>query len=75
GDIEADRLRKILRSADLTEEQAQEIYQLSALPGPDERFALPPYQREESIENTTCSPDQCKGSCGLGPTQEPKRGL
>ena len=75
GDIEEDRLRKILRSADISKEEAQDIYQLSALPGPEERFTLPPYQREESLENTTCSPDKCKGSCGLGQTQEPQRGL
>ncbi len=74
GDIEPERLKKILREAGLTEAQAQEIYKLSALPGPEDRFMMPPIQREEAIEKTGCSPGQCKGSCGLGKTQRPERG-
>jgi nitrate reductase beta subunit len=72
-DVDHDKLRKILRDADLTEAQAQEIYTLSALPGPEERFVIPPTQREESIENTSCSPDKCKGTCGLGKSDKPQR--
>ncbi len=74
GDIEPEKLVKILRDAQLTEAQAQEIYRLSALPGPEDRFMMPPIQREESVENT-CSVDKCKGSCGLGKTETPQRGL
>ena len=75
GDIDPDRLKKILRGADLSDSQAQDIYKLTALPGPEDRFMMPPIQREESIENTSCSPDKCKGSCGLGKTDKPERGL
>ena len=75
GDIEPDRLKRILREAGLTEDQAKDIYKLSTLPGPEERFMIPPTQREQSMENTSCSPDKCKGSCGLGQTKKPERGL
>lgn len=73
GDIEEDKLKKILRDAELSEAHAKAIYTLTALPGPEDRFMMPPIQREESVENT-CSPDKCKGSCGLGSTQTPQRG-
>ena len=75
GDIEPERLTRILREADLSEEEAQDIYKLSTLPVPEERFMMPPIQREETIENTTCTPDKCKGKCGLGKTEKPERGL
>ncbi|MCG3176612.1 MAG: Respiratory nitrate reductase 1 beta chain [Candidatus Omnitrophica bacterium] len=74
GDIAPEQASKVLREAGLTEDQARQIYTLTALPGPEDRFMMPPVQREESIENT-CAPDQCKGGCGLGPTQVPERGL
>jgi nitrate reductase beta subunit len=75
GDIESDKLNKILREAELSEAQAKEIYALSALPGPEERFMIPPTQREEAVENTSCGPDKCKGTCGLGQSKTPDRGL
>lgn len=75
GDVPVDKVLKILREVDLSESQAQEIYSLTALPGPEERFVIPPIQREESIENSSCGPDKCKGTCGLGQTQKPERGL
>jgi nitrate reductase beta subunit len=75
GDIEPDRLKKILRDAGISEAQARAIHALTALPGPEDRFMMPPIQREESIENTSCSPDKCKGTCGLGKTEKPQRGL
>ena len=74
GDIEGDKLGKVLREAEMNHTQAEEIYKLSALPGPEDRFVIPPIQREESVEKTTCSPDKCKGSCGLGKTETPQRG-
>lgn len=74
-DVDREKLTKILREAGLTENQANDIYKLSSLPGPEDRFMIPPIQREEAVENTTCSPDKCKGSCGLGKTQTPERGL
>lgn len=75
GDIEPGKLTKVLRDAGLDESQAQEIYKLSALPGPEDRFMIPPIQREETVEKTTCGPDKCKGNCGLGKSENPERGL
>ncbi len=74
GGVEPEKLNKILRDAGITESQARDIYALSALPGPDDRFVMPPIQREESIENTACDPAACKGVCGLGQTDKPRRG-
>lgn len=74
GGIDKEKLQKVLNEAHLTAAQAQHIYALTSLPGPEDRYLMPPIQREESIENS-CSPGQCKGSCGLGKTQTPERGL
>ncbi len=64
---------QILRESKLTAEQAQAIYELTAIPTVYERYALPPLQREEAIENT-CSPQACKGCSGLGFNEAPARG-
>ena len=67
---------KILREAGLTPVEAQDIYELTALCGPAERYVMPPIQREEAIAGAghSCSPEMCKGSCGLGGTHQPERG-
>jgi len=74
-ELDADYLRKILHESRMDKEEAEAIYQLTTCPGPYERFVLPPLQREEAIEGGDACPESCKGSCGLGETQEPKRGL
>ena len=67
---------KILRDAGINAEQAEDIYKLTALCGPNERYVMPPIQREEAIAGAggSCSPEACKGSCGLGSTHAPVRG-
>jgi len=49
------------------------IYAMTALPTVYERFVLPPIQREEAIEGS-CSPELCKGECGIGFVQLARRG-
>jgi nitrate reductase beta subunit len=74
-DVSPDRVARVLRDAGITAAQAEAIYRLTSLCGPDERYVLPPIQREEAIEGNDCSVEVCRGQCGLGTTPTPKRGL
>jgi nitrate reductase beta subunit len=62
-----------LEKANLTLEQAQDIYWLTTQPNMEERFVLPPYHREMSIE-ASMDPLTQKGETGLGYITPPKRG-
>jgi nitrate reductase beta subunit len=68
-----DAIRKMLDSANLDESQAEAIYRLTTIPTIDERFVLPPYHREMSIEQLN-DPLAYKGAVGVGYIEEPKRG-
>ncbi|MBX3073314.1 nitrate reductase subunit beta [Candidatus Obscuribacterales bacterium] len=72
-DIDIVKVSRMMREGAITPEEAEAIYQLTALPTIDQRFVIPEIQREEAIEST-CNPEICKGSCGLGVTQSPERG-
>jgi nitrate reductase beta subunit len=72
GEID-NTIRKMLASANLNEEQAEAIYRLTTIPTIDERFVLPPYHREMSIEQLN-DPLAYKGKVGVGYIEEPKRG-
>lgn len=72
-DLDVVTVSKVMRDANLTPKDADEIYSLTTLPTIYERFVLPPIQREEAISET-CSPELCKGECGLGFSQTPGRG-
>lgn len=73
-DVDAARVSKVLREAQLTAQQCEDIYRLTALAPMNQRYVLPPIQREEAIAATGCSPEKCRGECGLGQTLAPKRG-
>jgi nitrate reductase beta subunit len=68
-----DAIRKMLDSANLDETQAEAVYRLTTIPTIDERFVLPPYHREMSIEELN-DPLAYKGEVGVGFIEEPKRG-
>jgi len=72
-DVDADAVKRLLREAQLTPEQAEAIYELTAIATVKERFVMPPIQREEALP-PSCSAEHCKGSCGLGRTVAPERG-
>lgn len=74
-DIDTAQVHEVLREAGITADQAEAIYHLTTLAPLNERYSMPPLQRETHIEDTGCSPEACKGKCGLGQTVEPKRGL
>jgi nitrate reductase beta subunit len=75
SDVDAAQVHAVLREAGITEAEAEAIYQLTTLAPLNERYVMPPIQRELNIEGTGCSPESCKGKCGLGVTQTPQRGL
>jgi nitrate reductase / nitrite oxidoreductase, beta subunit len=68
-DLAEGEVQKILREAQTTPEEVEEIYAMTALPTQYQRYVLPPLQREEAIQST-CSPEACKGCSGfsLSPT-------
>jgi nitrate reductase beta subunit len=73
GDIDDAKIKRILRDARLTAEQAEEIARMTALPGVRERYVLPPIQREEAIEQDLRDAERCRGMCGFGETDSPRR--
>ena len=62
-----------LTEAGTSPEEAEAIYKLTTQPTVQERFVLPPYHRESSIE-TWEDPLAHKGAVGIGYVQPPKRG-
>ena len=74
GDGAADQVAlDALAQAGLTPTMAEEIYRLTTLPALAERFVLPPYHREQSIE-TLNDPLSHRGRTGLGYLTAPGRG-
>ncbi|MCK5573401.1 MAG: nitrate reductase subunit beta, partial [Bacteroidetes bacterium] len=74
GDIAIDVAERILREADCTVEEAEAIYELTSLCTFEDRFAIPPMQREEAIEMIR-DPGEHKTAVGFGFLETPKRGL
>ncbi|HUH98513.1 MAG TPA: nitrate reductase subunit beta [Anaerolineales bacterium] len=68
-----DATLQILADAGSSSEEAEAIYKLTTQPTLHERFVLPPYQRETSIE-TWKDPLVHKGEVGVGYMQPPRRG-
>lgn len=74
GDAPVDETTlQALAKAGTTPEEAEAIYKLTTLPHLNERFVLPPYHREMSVE-TLKDPLAHKGEAGVGYIQPPKRG-
>lgn len=74
GDVQEATVLRALSEADCSPEEADAIYQLSALPLFDQRFVIPPAHREEAIEAFAEVRTQ-KSSTGFGFRFAPKRGL
>jgi nitrate reductase / nitrite oxidoreductase, beta subunit len=72
GSVDAVALQT-LESAGLDPQTAEAIYQLTTQPDLEERFVLPPYHREQSVEAWR-DPLVHKGLTGLGFLQTPARG-
>jgi len=63
----------LLEEAGLDLETAEAIYRLTTQPTMEDRFVLPPYHREMSIESLN-DPLAHKGETGIGYLQVPRRG-
>jgi nitrate reductase beta subunit len=74
GDLDPKQVDAVLREVGLDAETAEAIYALTALASFDNRYVMPPIQREEAMDPAVCSPESCRGQCGLGATITPKRG-
>ena len=74
GDVEMRTAEHMLREADCTPEEADEIYRLSALCTFDDRFVIPPMHREEAIE-MAADPLEHKHSTGFGFLSGPWRSM
>jgi nitrate reductase beta subunit len=73
GDFDMKLLHQVMSEAQTTPAEAQEIYAMTALPTPFDRYVIPPIQREEAIAST-CNPEICKGCTGIGFSQPAERG-
>jgi len=74
GDVDGEVVKRILRAADCSEEEADAIYRLTSLCNASDRFVIPPAHREEAIEMMK-DPQEHKQSTGFGFLAGPKRGL
>jgi len=72
GDLSEEAARTALSEADCTAEQADEIYKLTALATWDDRFVIPPFQREMAMEMIT-DPHEHRSSAGFGFRDAPTR--
>jgi nitrate reductase beta subunit len=72
GEVDA-VAQSALTESGLTPETAEAIYHLTTQPDLEERFVLPPYHREMSVE-TRLDPLRHKGMVGLGYVDAPRRG-
>jgi nitrate reductase beta subunit len=74
GDVDRETADRVLREADCTAQEADEIYRLTALCTFEDRFVIPPMHREEAIEMMK-DPHEWKQEAGFGFREAPKRGL
>ncbi len=74
GDVTMETAEKMLREADCTVEEAEAIYKLTSLCTFNDRFVIPPAQREEAIEMME-DPHEHRQSVGFGFLEGPRRGM
>ncbi|MEE8577845.1 MAG: nitrate reductase subunit beta [candidate division Zixibacteria bacterium] len=74
GDVSMEIVDRMLREADCSREEAEQIYRLTSLCTVDDRFVIPPSHREQAIEALQ-SPHERKQECGFGFIEGPRRGL
>jgi nitrate reductase beta subunit len=75
GGIDAASLQGVLDEAGLTAADAEAIYRLTALSNLDERFVLPPLQREQALAGEGADlAELSRQSSGFGRIDVPRRG-
>ena len=73
GNINQRQATAVMTEAGCTVEDAEQISRLTSLPRFDDRFVIPPYHREEVIEQLE-DPLQHKLHTGVGFQHPPRRG-
>jgi nitrate reductase / nitrite oxidoreductase, beta subunit len=74
-DVDPALVQKMLREAKLTPEDADAIYKLTALANLDDRYVMPPIQREEAMAGEAVDPaEEMRQTSGFGTTLPPRRG-
>ena len=74
-DIDPAIVQRALRETKLTPEDADGIYRLTALANLDDRYVLPPLQREEMLASEGADmAEDFRQSSGFGTTMPPRRG-
>ncbi|HXG35215.1 MAG TPA: nitrate reductase subunit beta [Bryobacteraceae bacterium] len=74
GDVDRETAERMLREADCSVQEAEDIYRLTSLCTFEERFVIPPAHREEAIE-MLADPLDYKQSAGFGFLSGPRRGI
>jgi nitrate reductase beta subunit len=74
GDITMEMAIQMLREADCTPDEAEALYRLTSLCTFDDRFVIPPAQREEALEMLEGAHEH-RQSAGFGFRAGPRRGL
>lgn len=64
---------ELITEVGLTENMVEAIYAMTTTPTVDDRFVMPPYHREMSLE-AIGDPLTAKGSTGFGTIKPPRRG-
>ena len=72
GDMDEEKARVALAEAECTPDEADDIYKLSALATFEDRFVVPPFQREMAIEMLD-DPHEHRSNAGFGSRVSPKR--
>lgn len=72
GDVEEEVAKLALTEAECSPEEADDIYRLTALATWDDRFVIPPFQREMAMEMMT-DPHEHRSSAGFGFREAPTR--
>ncbi len=72
GDISEELAKKALAEADCSPEEADAIFKLTALATFDDRFVIPPFQREMAMEMMV-DPHDHRSSAGFGFREAPTR--
>jgi nitrate reductase beta subunit len=74
GDVPSETVATVLKEADITAEEIQATYYLTAIAPWEERFVIPPASREVAIGLIQITQARQEGG-GMGFLREPRRGL
>lgn len=74
GDIDHATVKRALEQLNMTELEAEQIYQLTSLPNADDRYVIPPSHREEAMQMLNDDMWAEKGEAGFGFRERPVRG-